>query len=239
MADPTVGTDIFDVDAVEESVVLMLCRRRHQIRGATARRAADSVVAALDTLRGEGWSTSVAEMFGDNGPAEVYETGFAHDIDVILAFEAPTMPAAYGGVDRLERAGWSRLFRTEWIIGRREFKPVPSTKGRDAAAPWNMFALWEWNDAWQAATPEERREYDLDCDRAFRSDIDSGVSIAGRHRLDAQSTWHHLGLWEAPTFDHITKGIAVHEEVADLMFTTSRHYVGRRRPAADYFGAIA
>ncbi|MGV9799045.1 hypothetical protein ACWDTP_13425 [Mycobacterium sp. NPDC003449] len=239
MADPTVGTDIFDVDGVEQAVVLLLCRRRYEIRGAIARDAANNVVALFDTLREEGWSTSVAGMFGDACPAEVYETGFAHDIDVILALEAPTMAAAYHGADRLEQAGWSRLFRTEWNIGRREFSPVPSSRGRDATAPWNMFALWEWNDAWQAATPEQRREYDIECDRAFRSDIDSGVSIAGRHRLDAQSTWHHLGMWEAPTFGHITDGIAVHEEVADLMFTTSRHYVGHRRLAADYFGAVA
>lgn len=239
MADPTVGTDIFDVDNVEQSVVLVLGRRRHEARGATARDAANNVVALLESLRDEGWNTSVAAMFGDSGPAEVYETGFAHDIDVILALESPTMSAAYTGADRLERAGWSELFSTEWNIGRREFRPVPSTKGRDPTAPWNMFALWEWNDAWQAATPDRRREYDLECDRAFRSDIESGVSIAGRHRLDAQSTWHHLGMWEAPTFDHITNGIAVHEEVADLMYTTSRHYVGHRRLAADYFGAIA
>jgi hypothetical protein len=238
MADPTVGTDIFELDSVEQTVILGLSRRRHQLRGPASRGAANSVLALIETLRTEGWSGSVAGMFGDTGPAEVYETGFAHDIDVILALEAPTMSTAYNGVDRLQQAGWSTLFHTEWNIGRREFKPVQSSKGRDPTAPWNMFALWEWNDAWQAATPGQRREYDIDCDRAFRSDIDSGVSIAGRHRLDSQSTWHHLGIWEAPTFGHITNGIAVHEEVADLMFTTSRHYVGRRRPAADYFGAI-
>lgn len=131
-----------------------------------------------------------------------------------------------------------RAVATEWLVGPREFQPVPTSAGRSPDAPWVLFALWEWNDGWQAATPAERTEYDRECDIAFSADIESGVSIAGRHRFDAQSSWHHLGIWEAPTFDHITHGMLMHERVADFSFTTSRHVVGRRRAAADYFGGV-
>jgi len=238
MAEVSAETDVFSSDADGRAVVFFAAKRRHDSRSSNVRRIAQEVSCTLEGWASAGWRTSVGAMFGDEGVPEIYEAGFAHDVDIVGALEAPGLPDAYQGVSHLQSLGWDELFFTEWSVGPREFQPVPSSSGRVPHAPWAFFALWEWNDAWQAASPADRIEYDRECDVAFSADIASGVSIAGRHRFDAQSRWHHLGIWEAPTFDHITQGMLMHEKVADFKFTTSRHYVGRRRPAADYFGAI-
>ncbi len=237
MADVPAETNVFSSEDGERTLILYLGKRNHGNR----RAGADAAAAIIDRVgrwQGNGWRTSVADMFSDANEPTLYETGFAHDIDIVGVFEAPSLKDAYRGIEELQTAGWDELFTTEWIVGKREFLPVPSTLGRDENSPWVLFALWEWNDAWQAATPGERREYDLECDVAFATDIASGISIAGRHRLDEQSSWHHLGIWEAPTFKHITNGMLSHEQVADFKFTTSRHYVGRQRSMRDYLGAI-
>lgn len=238
MVEVSAETDVFTSDADGRAVVFFTARRIHDSRSGNVRRIAAGVSEKLSGWSADGWRTSVASMFGDADEPTVYETGFAHDVDIAGVWEARSLSDAYSGIAELQAAGWDELFSTEWTVGPREFQPVPSPAGRRADSPWALFALWEWNDAWQAATPAERTEYDIECDEAFTADIQSGVSIAGRHRLDAQSRWHHLGIWEAPTFDHITQGMAMHEKVADFKFTTSRHYVGRRRPAAEYFGGI-
>lgn len=238
MADVTAATDVFSVAGDGRAVIFLLAKRRHGVRGPRATALAESLSATLHAWSDRGWCNSVAGMFGDPEAPTVYEMGFAHDVDIAAALEAPSLAEAYAGVEELQARGWDELFATEWTIGPREFQPVPSPAGRTVDAAWVLFALWEWNDAWQAATGPERAEYDLECDVAFNADIRSGVSIAGRHRMDAQSSWHHLGIWEAPTFDHITRGMLMHEKVADFMFTTSRHYVGRGRPASDYFRGI-
>jgi hypothetical protein len=182
----------------------------------------------------EDWHLSVAAMI-DSSPAReatAFATGFAHDVDVAGVFEAPTMAAALEGTIRLEQAGWARRFATQWLVGPREFAAVHG-KGPPVERPWGFIALWEWNDAWAAASAAARREYDAECDIAFAADLALNVNIAGRHRLDWASSWHHLGVWEAATPETVDAAMREHERVADFKFTTSRHYLGLRRPLAE------
>lgn len=201
--------------------------------------AAKGVWSELDRLRTNGWRLSVASMFGDSAEISVYRSGFAHDVDLVGAFEGPGLAETHAGIAALAEAGWDRLFTTTWFVGRREFRPVPSTPGRDPRARWAFFALWQWNNAWQAATPAERAEYDAECDIAFSSDVGSGISIAGRHRLDHAGPWHHLGIWEVPDLALLDGAMRMHETVADFKFTTSRHYIGRRCELAEVLGVNA
>jgi hypothetical protein len=195
---------------------------------------ASSLDREIRALAEEGWLLSVARMVDENRPDEpsAFDTGFAHDVDIAGVFEAPSVAAALEGTVRLERAGWSRRFATRWLIGPREFAAVKGA-GPDIERPWGFIALWEWNDNWAAATPEERREYDAECDIAFKGDLALNVNITGRHRFDWSSSWHHLGVWEAGTPEAINDAITGHERVADFKFTTSRHYLGLRRPLAE------
>lgn len=226
----TVATDLFALGEGQRTVVFFTARR--QSRGPAPK----SLMSELIALRAEGWRLSIDSMFTGSDEMSLYDAGFAHDVDVVGAFEAADLDQAHDGIARLERAGWARLFRTSWLVGKREFAPVPSTVGRNPDSPWAFFALWQWNDAWQRATPAERLEYDKECDEAFTSDVGSGISIAGRHRLDPASTWHHLGMWEVPDLALLDHAMATHERVADFKFTTSLHYIGRRRPMADVLG---
>lgn len=238
MAQLSPETDLFKSQPEDSAVVFFIARRNPvSQRTGTSQDAAD-IVAALEKWSENGWRTSIAQMFGDTTGPEIYETGFTSDVDIAGVWEAPTLIEAHRGISEVQALGWEHFFATEWTVGPREFQPVPSTRGRTPDAPWGFFALWEWNDAWQSATREERAAYDQECDEAFLADVHSGISIAGRHRLDGQSRWHHLGLWEAPAFDLITQGMLKHEQVADFKFTTSRHYIGRRRSAVDYFRGI-
>jgi hypothetical protein len=107
-------------------------------------------------------------------------------------------------------------------------------RGAQTDHSWGFLALWEWNDAWSAATKAERRAYDEECDVAFKGDVALGINIAGRHRLDWASRWHHAGLWEASSLGSVDLAMQGHEAAADFKFTTSRHYVGRLRPLADF-----
>jgi hypothetical protein len=222
----------------DHRALVFYCARRRYPAPPWCSGAARAVTRQLDAWADAGWSTSVSSVFGDDAPPTFYLAGFAHDVDIVGMFEAPSLAEAYGGIDALTGLGWDDLFATEWSVGPREFRPVPSPTRRPLTAPWALFALWQWNDGWQGATPDERSDYDAECDVAFAADIASGVSIAGRHRFDSDSPWHHLGIWEAPTLDHITRGMVIHERVADFKFTTSRHYIGRACPAAQYLGGI-
>jgi len=194
--------------------------------------------AALDRelalLAEEGWLLSVSRMVDESRTDEpsAFDTGFAHDVDVAGVFEAPSIAAALAGTVRLERAGWSRRFATRWMIGPREFASVRGS-GPDIDRPWGFIALWEWNDNWAAATAEQRREYDIECDIAFKGDLALNVNIAGRHRFDWSTSWHHLGVWESGSPEAVNEAITGHERVADFKFTTSRHYLGLRRPLAE------
>lgn len=231
-------TEVFATGDDGRAVAFFTARRRPRTAVTVTGRervASEGVHEALATLAQRGWRLSVAEMFDDRTAATVYESGALHDVDVVGAFEAPSLAEAERGVTALEAAGWAQLLETAWILGPREFQPVVAP-GRSPGHEWCFFALWEWNDAWQQASAEERRRYDLECDEAFASDVRSGVSIAGRHRLDWASSWHHLGIWEVESPQVVDRAMQVHERVADFRFTTSRHYLGRRRSLADYLG---
>ena len=238
----TLLTEATDVFAAAEpsgrSLVAFIAKRQPVVPGAFGERESRSLQDFLKTLQAEGWMVSMRAMFGSDAPAEafVFDAGFAHDADLVGAFEAPSLSAALAGTARLERAGWSRRFTTEWLLGPREFSTVLG-RGGQVDHSWGFLALWEWNDAWSAATKAERRAYDEECDVAFNSDLGLGINIAGRHRLDWASRWHHAGLWEAPSVGAVDQAMRGHEAAADFKFTTSRHYVGRLRPLADFIQA--
>lgn len=232
-------TDVFSADAAADgrAVVLFLSKRQGDEHGVYGVAEAAAVVAVLQELAAEGWRLSVRAMFdADISEPAAFETGFAHGVDIVGAFEAPSLSAALSGTVRLERAGWARRFTTEWLIGPREFATVAG-RGGEIDRPWGFIALWEWNDAWTAASPEARREYDLECDVAFNGDLDLNINIAGRHRLDWAHGWHHLGIWEVASLEAVDRAMLGHEHAADFMFTTSRHFIGRRRPLADLIAA--
>lgn len=245
-------TEVFGSAPGERCAVLFLARRRTPLPG-DLDRLAPALRAELDALRGAGWRLSLDGVLGSAGrpagqgvadPADaggddptVYATGFAHDVDFVGLFEAPTPSAALAGTVRLEQAGWARLFRTEWSLGAREFLPVAGPASRRAAHDWGFFALWKWNSAWQAASAEERRAYDLECDVAFSADLRDGAAIAGRYRLDGASPWDHIGAWRVPGPAMVDAAMREHARVADFKFTTSRHYLGRRTPFEDVLRA--
>ncbi len=70
-----------------------------------------------------------------------------------------------------------------------------------------------------------------------RANLALDISIAGRHRLDWAHGWHHLGAWEAVSPEAIDQAITGHEDVADFIFTTSRHFMGRVRPLHELIAA--
>jgi hypothetical protein len=222
-------TDIFRASGDGRCGVVFLSRRR-VTSGRERTDAVSGVLAELALMSERGWHLSVAEMFGEQAEPSAYDSGFAHDVDVVGVFDAPDITSALTGSVALEAAGWDRLFRTEWLLGPREFGPVSGSVR--AARGWGFLALWQWNDAWQAATEDERREYDAECDVAFAADLRAGVTIAGRHRLDWASSWHHLGVLEVPDPSVVAEAMHEHERVADFKFTTSRHYVGQVRTIA-------
>ncbi|WP_284948074.1 hypothetical protein [Acidisoma cladoniae] len=235
LTDPT-GVFAAAQSGTPRCVVLFLAKR--QVAPSPADLA--GIATVLRRLQSQGWLLSVRAMLAPNFVDEPtgYATGFAHDIDIGGMFEAPSMTAAMAGTVALEQAGWGKLFTTEWLLGPREFAAVQGAQP-DRDRPWGFLALWEWNDAWSAATPEERRDYDAECDVAFASDLASGIDIAGRHRLDWASRWHHLGAWEAESPAAIDAAMREHERAADFKFTTSRHYIGRRTPLLALIGSAA
>jgi hypothetical protein len=235
----TLLTEATDVFAASKSsgrcIVAFLAKRTpgsSQIFGSRER---DNVLALLRSLQEEGWLLSVRAMFDPQGNARpfAFDTGFAHDVDVAGAFEAPSISDALLGTVRLNEAGWSHRFATEWLLGPREFATVVGG-GEGAERPWGFLALWEWNDAWSASTEDERRAYDAECDVAFAHDLSLGINIAGRHRLDWASRWHHIGIWESPSVAAINAAMRGHEAAADFKFTTSRHFIGPVRPFAEF-----
>ena len=231
-------TEVFQAagtaDGPARCAVMFLARR--QVEGGASYDAAHeaAIMRVLGELEAEGWCLSIRRMFDPQAPSgpTALDTGFTHSWDMAGVFEAPGITQAIRGTIRLEKAGWARLFTTEWLIGPREFAPVLGAGARTDHA-WAFLALWEWNDQWGAATPAERTEYDFECDIAFKRDLACGVNIAGRHRFDWAHGWHHLGIWEAAAPEIVDRAITGHEMVADFKFTTSRHVLGRLRPLHD------
>ena len=115
--------------------------------------------------------------------------------------------------------------RTQWIVGPRDLPPSlgegPFERGL------GFLALWDWNDAWHSATPEERAVYDRDCDVAFAYDVELGIDIFGRFDTAGTSDWDHAALWEVPDLLTLTEAMHGHEIQDDFMFTTSYHLIGR------------
>ena len=242
MTEPTAATNVFSVPATSGRCAVAFLARRQPVGEREERSAIGrTVVEILDQLARSGWHLSVRAMLAPDGisPADaepaVYATGFAHDIDLAGLFEAPSITTAIDGTIALEAAGWARLFSTQWLIGPRDFAAVRGAPG--GGRDWGFLALWEWNDAWAAASAAERRAYDLECDEAFAADLNLGINIAGRHRLDWASSWHQLGVWELATPDDLDAAMLGHERVADFKFTTSRHFLGRRRPLREFLDA--
>lgn len=237
----TAATDVFSASqASERCVVLFIARSQPRIPGILESRHLASIRKTLGELQAEDWRLSLRAMIDPLSQSEAmaFDTGFAHDADVVGVFEAPTVSAALLGTVRLEKAGWSRRFSTQWLIGSREFAAVGG-RGPPIEREWGFIALWEWNDAWAAATAEARRDYDSECDVAFQGDLALNINISGRHRLDCASSWHHLGAWEVDRPEIVDAAIRGHERAADFKFTTSRHFVGRRRRFADLLEGIS
>lgn len=232
----TGDTDVFTAEreGAPRACIFYTAKRQDHLPGVYGEAELNQVLRVLDELAGEGWILSQRRVFdseASNVPIAA-DTGFTHDHDIAGVFEAPDLDAALRGTIRLERAGWSRAFRTEWMIGLREFAPILGKQAHTNHG-WAFMALWEWNDDWCKATPAERNEYDLECDIAFKGDLDHEVNISGRMRLDIAHRWHHLGYWEIAGPDVADRAIRGHEDVADFKFTTSRHIIGRLRPLAD------
>lgn len=228
-------TEVFSsAGTAGRTAVVFLCRRHGDTADIFGDAERERVEAALRQLGKEGWLLSIGAMIDPDtaGEAEALDAGFTHPYDVAGVFEAPSLSAAIEGTIRLEAAGWERLFATEWMIGPREFAAVHGTGG-NRRRDWGFLAFWEWNDSWAAATPDERTVYDAECDIAFKGDLSLDINIAGRHRLDWAHGWHHLGAWLAPSPEAIDTAITGHEAVADFVFTTSRHVIGRVRPLRD------
>lgn len=236
MSNLTGDTEVFATDAMsgQRACVVFTATRQDDLPGVYDATHSEAITRVMDELVAEGWIVSQRRVFDAHALNEpvVVDTGFTHAHDIAGIFEAPDLDAALSGTVRLEEAGWARLFRTEWMIGLREFAPIMG-KGAHADHSWAFLALWEWNDPWCEATPEERSEYDLECDIAFKGDLAHEVNISGRMRLDLGHHWHHLGYWEIAGPDVADSAIRGHEDVADFKFTTSRHIVGRLSPLSD------
>lgn len=189
-----------------------------------------ALVRALDLrlarLEADGWTLSAASMVGRRRTgAVVYRARPFHDIDVFGLFEAPTWDDAVAGIGELEAEGWGRLGATEWLLGPRDLPPTPAAQApRDALG---FLALWNWNDAWHAATVDERRAYDAECDVAFAADTRLGADQAGRFAVGLTSGWDHVSLWELADAETLAVSMGYHERARDFMFTTSSHYIGR------------
>ncbi len=188
----------------------------------------DAVSAALDDLGADGWILNPHRALGRTEPSlpRCYWSAPFHRWDVFGVFEAPDADAAHAGVSALGPRGWGALFdSTMWIIGPRDLPPVAGS-GPHADA-LGFLALWDWNDAWHAATSEERRAYDAECDVAFRYDVGLGIDLFGRFRTAAGSGWEQVALWECPDLSTLTEAMGSHEAQRDFVFTTSSHVVGQ------------
>ncbi|HEY6733896.1 MAG TPA: hypothetical protein VI256_08870, partial [Roseiarcus sp.] len=118
----TLLTEATDVFAATETsgrcLVAFAAKRQPLASGVFGSDQALQLKDLLRALQAEGWLMSVRAMFEPNASSEpyVFDTGFAHDADMVGAFEAPSLSAARAGTVRLEQAGWARRFATEWLL---------------------------------------------------------------------------------------------------------------------------
>lgn len=200
-------------------------------RGAERRALVRGITPELARLERAGWRMSAPAITGHGAAgASVYRAGAFHDVDLFGLFEAPSLNEALDGIGALEAAGWGRLAATEWLVGPRDLPPTPVTERGEATL--GFLALWNWNDAWHAATPQERRAYDAECDVAFAADTRLGADQVGRFATSLTSGWDHVSLWELADAETLAVSMGYHERARDFMFTTSSHYIGRAIPFA-------
>lgn len=194
----------------------------------SAAAAAEAVERQARRLATAGWVVDPHAAVGRLRPGRprCYRASAFQACDVFGLFEAPGFGAAHEGIEHLYRAGWGRLFdETMWLVGPRDLPPAPGAGPHPGAV--GFLALWDWNDAWHAATPEERRSYDVDCDVAFDFDVALGIDLFGRFRTSGQSGWDHAALWECPDLGTLTRAMGAHEAQRDFKFTTSSHFIGK------------
>ena len=96
----TLLTEATDIFAAEERsgrcLVAFAAKRQPLGSGLFGSDQARRLKTLLQALRAEGWLMSVRAMFEPNARGEpyVFDTGFAHDADMVGAFEAPSISAA-------------------------------------------------------------------------------------------------------------------------------------------------
>lgn len=196
--------------------------------------AVESVERHAGCLVADGWSLDPHGPAGRSTPgrARCYRASAFQACDVFGLFEAPAIDAAHEGISRLCGAGWGRVFEeTMWLVGPRDLPPAPGAGPHEAAI--GFLALWDWNDAWHAAGPDQRRSYDAECDVAFDFDVALGIDLFGRFRTSGQGGWDHAALWECPDLATLTRAMGAHEAQRDFMFTTSSHFIGRAGDLGD------
>ncbi len=153
----TEATDVFA--AAERSgrcLVAFAAKRQPLASGVFGADQARRLNSLLLTLQAEGWLMSVRAMFELDATNEphVFDTGFAHDADMVGAFEAPSLSAALAGTIRLEQAGWAPRFATQWLLGPREFSTV---QGRRRAGPIIPGAFSRFGSGMTPGPPRPRR----------------------------------------------------------------------------------
>lgn len=205
---------------------------RSRLQSRTTTFLVDEILAELCELASEGWHLSphlAAGREDDPWTPRVYWSSAFRNIDLFGIFEAPSLAGAFEGVSRLRLRGWDVLFETtEWLIGPRDLPPDLGEGPHNGGL--GFLALWDWNDAWHKAAPEERARYDAECDVAFTYDVTLGIDLFGRFACGALGGWDHAALWEVPNLDVLTTAMGAHETQADFMFTTSSHFIGRPIP---------
>ena len=194
-----------------------------RLRGGVA-----NLYGALRSLGEAGWLLDPQQIAGRRkGHAPIIYWSEPFDKAAAFGlFEAPDLSEAHRGISELVEAGWGQTFgQTQWIVGPRDLPPSlgdgPFEEGL------GFLALWDWNDAWHRATPQERAVYDRDCDVAFEYDVELGCDIFGRFDTSGASDWDHAALWEVPNLLTLTEAMHGHEIQDDFMFTTSYHLIGR------------
>jgi hypothetical protein len=105
----TSAIDVFAASASSERCIVAFLAKRHPGRlGVSALASGTRSSPSCGHCENEGWLLSVRAMFDPQRNAEpvAFDAGFAHDIDVAGAFEAPSISDALLGAVRLEQAGW-------------------------------------------------------------------------------------------------------------------------------------